>query len=62
MYRPNLFLSYPKLSLLCYDFAASTTLHDFFKNSEIVLSLDALLVLAIDLICAIQYGTKGRRP
>jgi len=55
MYRPNLFRFYPKHSLLCYDFATSTTLHDFLKNSEIVLSLEALLVLAIDLICAVQY-------
>ena len=58
MYRPIKPFSYRfyfKHSLLCYDFTANTTLDDFLKNSEIVLNLDALLVLAIDLICAIQY-------
>ena len=41
-------------SLLCYDFPESTPLDEYLKNKKIVLNLDTLLVVAVDLIDAIQ--------
>ena len=41
-------------SLLCYEFPESTPLDEYLKNKKVVLNLDTLLVVAVDLIDAIQ--------
>ena len=41
-------------SLLCYEFPESTPLDKYLKNRKIVLNLDTILVVAVDLIDAIQ--------
>lgn len=41
--------------LLCYDFTSSKTLAEFLKDDRVTLNLDQVLVIAIDLICAIEY-------
>ena len=46
---------YLKHSLLCYDFTSSKTLAEFLKDNRITLNLDVVLVVAIDLIYAIEY-------
>ena len=51
-----LFFSFSvKYSLLCYEFESSTTLNEFLRNSRITLNLDVVLVVAIDLIYAVQH-------
>ena len=41
-------------SLLCYEFPESTPLDKYLKNKKIVLNLGTILVVAVDLIDAIQ--------
>lgn len=42
-------------SLLCYDFTSSKTLAEFLNDNRVTLNLDLVLVVAIDLIYAIEY-------
>ena len=50
----SMFTFHCDCSLLCYDFTESTPLDEYLKNKNIVLNLDTLIVVAVDLIDAIQ--------
>ncbi|XP_044177331.1 G-protein coupled receptor GRL101-like [Acropora millepora] len=54
-FKQTLFPRLAKSSfLLCYEFPECTPLDEYLKNKKIVLNLDTLLVVAVDLIDAIQ--------
>ena len=50
----HIYVVFYDCSLLCYEFPESTPLDEYLKNKKIVLNLDTLLVVAVDLIDAIQ--------
>ncbi|PFX21360.1 G-protein coupled receptor GRL101 [Stylophora pistillata] len=55
-YKQGIFLRLKKsYFLLCYDFTSSKTLAEVLNDNRITLNLNLVLVMAIDLICAIEY-------